>query len=100
MVPQSHSGADGDSSVQKFSYGHNNAEDLPTILGDMSMSKLVYLNLRRAKMSPASISKLGNLTKSGVLETVILDNIKISSTDCIKHLLGWYIILYFLTCVY
>ena len=80
------SGSDGCSSLQKLSYGLNSAEDIGAALG--GVKGLTYLNLRRARMSPAAVASLGVLTEPGGLETLILDNIKIANTDAIKQLLG------------
>lgn len=52
-------------------------------------AKLLYLNLRKAHISSASLSKLSMLTGSDFrMETVVLDGIKISGTDALKKLLG------------
>lgn len=83
-------GDSGQSSLIRLTYGLNTAEELPDILAKSCLPLLNYLNLRKAKISAASVSKLQSLitAKAKPMRTLVLDGLKLAGTEALKGLLG------------
>lgn len=82
------------SRLQRLSFGMNKAEDIAEVLDDIKLTNLMYLNLRKAKMSPTAVGKLSSLTESNCLETVVLDGVKLAGSGAIRELTGRFCIDY------
>ncbi|XP_064595909.1 uncharacterized protein LOC135462616 [Liolophura sinensis] len=83
-------GDSGQSSLTRLTFGLNNVEELPDILTKSCLPFLNYLNLRKAKISAAGVSKLQSLItpKEKPMKTLVLDGLKLAGTEALKGLLG------------
>ncbi|XP_046575861.1 uncharacterized protein LOC124283880 [Haliotis rubra] len=84
------SDSSGHSSLQRFTYGMNSSETLPQKLNMSSLPCLTYLNLRKAKISPAKIVEIcaGCLSGESLLSAMVLDGLKLAGTDAVPQLCG------------
>ncbi len=80
------------SSLKRLTYGLNAADDLPGLLAGGAIPSLQYLNLRRAKVAGASLSKLlPRLKGKDGISTLVLDGIKLAGSKVLKELFGMFI---------
>ena len=74
--------------LEKLNVALNPADDLPSVLTSLALPNLRYLNLRKAKVSPSTISQLAPCVGKGGIDTLVLDGIKLAGSNALKSILG------------
>ena len=72
----------------KVSLALNPVDDLPPVLTSLALPNLRYLNLRKAKCSPATVGQLAPCVGKGGIDTLVLDGIKLAGSNALKSVLG------------